>query len=162
MRQNEGGTATLVKVPGTGGEETGVTLDRVRIPDYVSFGDEIWDVKKIGDWVFESAESLKNVKLPKELTSIGKGAFDGCDSLKYIVIPEGVNFIDDYAFAKCPLLSTIIYLGTTQPKIGEEAFNSQCFDRVLWLPNASGGFDDVRWEADKIEYGTKPGNIEIE
>lgn len=75
-------------------------------------------VTSIGDCAF-SYETLTNISLPKNLTSIGKKAFWGCKNLKNIVIPESVTSIGESAFGCCYNLANItIPDGVTEIKSG--------------------------------------------
>ena len=72
--------------------------------------------------IFAHCYSLKEVKLPKECTTIPMGLFYSCDSLASIIIPEGCTSIGSYAFYGCPLET--ISIPSTITTIQSDAFSS--------------------------------------
>jgi hypothetical protein len=64
-------------------------------------------VTSIGELAFEQCSHLTNINLPEGITNIGQYAFYGCSSLTTITIPEGVNYIGQYAFYDCSSLTYI-------------------------------------------------------
>lgn len=58
----------------------------------------ISEVTSIGDFVFSECKNLKNVVISDSVTRIGDSAFKGCTSLKNIYIPESVTDISKSAF----------------------------------------------------------------
>ena len=63
---------------------------------------------------FMSCEALKEVILPKGITTIPKSCFKGCSSLAEIVLPKSVTTISQYAFSSCSALQTIYFEGTEE------------------------------------------------
>ena len=80
-------------------------------------------VKEIGDYAFNSCDSLTSIEIPDSVTSIGDGAFLDCDSLTSIEIPDSVTSIGDGAFSFCDSLTNVT-IGTGVTSIGDGAFNS--------------------------------------
>ncbi len=78
-------------------------IDGVKVENVVIEG----DVKKIGDCVFYSCESLISVDILDGVAEIGKETFCGCKNLKRIQIANTVNKIGEYAMACCPLLNSV-------------------------------------------------------
>lgn len=70
--------------------------------------DENCALEALGDFTFDSCDSLKNVKLPDSLSSIGKYAFYSCYNLESINIPSSLNNIGASAFANCRNLNVYI------------------------------------------------------
>lgn len=62
---------------------------------------------KIGKNAFSSCTSLKNLTLPKDITSIEQSAFFGCTGLTSITIPSYVTSISKYAFSGCSNLTNV-------------------------------------------------------
>ena len=75
-------------------------------------------VTRIGDGAFYGCDSLKDINIPKSVTSIGKFAFSGLTS---ILIPKSVKNIGEYAFHGTGVTYLTI-LG--KPTIEENAFTS--------------------------------------
>ncbi len=67
--------------------------------------------------------NLKNITLPKSLTSIGESAFTGCSGLTSIVIPNHVTSIGRYAFSECSNLASVV-IPNSVTTIGYSAFLS--------------------------------------
>ena len=68
-----------------------------------------------------SKDSITDVYLSNEVTSIERHAFSYCKSLTSITIPNSVKLIDSYAFGNCSGL-TRIDIGSGVTKIGDMAF----------------------------------------
>lgn len=77
----------------------------------------------IGDYAFQSCNSLKSVNIPSGVTSIGNYAFSNCSSLTNVTIPSGVISVGDYAFRTCELL-TIVNIPSSVMSIGTNAFRT--------------------------------------
>jgi len=77
-------------------------------------------VVNLGDDVFGCCDSLTNVTLSTNLTSIKKYTFADCAKLTHIDIPRSVTNIDSYAFQCCGLSSIVISDSVTS--IGSGAF----------------------------------------
>ena len=66
------------------------------------------DISTIGDTAFFQCESMESIVLPEGLRSIGSSAFNGCKSLKSISIPKSLQTVDEFAFANCSSLTSIV------------------------------------------------------
>ena len=75
---------------------------------------------EIEDCTFYDCISLKNITIPKSVTTIGDYAFYGCTSLTSITIPDSVTEIGHRAFGKCIL--QYVYASIGSPIMS--AFNS--------------------------------------
>ena len=86
--------------------------------------------KIIAAHAFVGCTSLKNVSLPKTLTSIGMSAFENCSSLERIIIPKSVTHVALDAFSRCAALE-ILCEAKKQPKEWLSGWN---FDKrpVVW------------------------------
>jgi hypothetical protein len=105
-----------------------------------------------------SCSSLKEVKLPENVSYIPYGAFQNCYVLKEINIPSNVESIDTYGFmycyglesvelpknlariefrgfCGCKSLSKVVCYATTQPTLGTSVFDSTPADKVLYVPD---------------------------
>ena len=114
----------------------------------------------IGEFAFARCESLKEVSIPMNVTSIGRGAFSGCSgmtrfghhtncaiteiaelqlygcsSLNYGYVPRTVTTIGKNAFANCTNMSQLnIYEGLQE--IGESAFSGCTNLSSVTIPNS--------------------------
>ena len=82
-------------------------------------GDE---VTKIGNAAFTEALYLESIQFPNYLKSMGISCFQGCTSLKNVILPKGISTIPQRAFAQSGLESVII--PSSVMTIGDRAF--QC------------------------------------
>lgn len=82
----------------------------IKIPDVVTYNDEVYKVTRIGDYAFytdftstyeEYWNRLKSIRLPKYLESIGNRAFGTCRALKEISFPQTVKIVEKDAFWGC-------------------------------------------------------------
>lgn len=64
-------------------------------------------VRAIGDFVFDSCESLTTVRIPESVTRIGRQAFSRCTNLTNVTLPRRLQSIDVHAFSYCHGLSTV-------------------------------------------------------
>jgi len=79
---------------------------------------------KIPDYSFNNKESLKQISLPVNISSIGNYAFFRCVGLSgSLVIPNSVTSIGDYSFFDCFRLSGPLVLPESVTSIGIGAFS---------------------------------------
>lgn len=86
----------------------------------VSFADD--DDVKLDIMTF-SSDSLEQIVLPANLSSIPNSCFQAADSLKSITIPASVTLLDNYAFSGCHSLKDIVFEGESIEIIGMECFS---------------------------------------
>lgn len=79
------------------------------------------DVVKIGDRAFQNLQSLKSIRIPRNVKTIGIRAFQNCSNLEEIIIEEGVIEIGDYAFESCGKLKKINFPKSLK-RIGKSIF----------------------------------------
>ena len=114
-------------------------------------------VASIGDFAFESCDSLASLTIPDSVTSIGydsfrncysltnvtigsgvtniaDGAFDHCESLTSVTIPDSVTSIGSYSFQECSGLTSIT-IPDSVTSIGDYAFFF-CGLTSLAIPNS--------------------------
>ena len=80
-------------------------------------------VTAIGDWVFETYESVTSVTISDSVTSIGNGAFTYCENITSVTIGDGGKTIGEDAFRHCHSLANLT-LGNSVEVIGNYAFNN--------------------------------------
>lgn len=66
-------------------------------------------VVALGDYLFRENKMIKEVTMPKSLTSIGRETFALCDRLETADIPDSVTTIRYQAFYRCAMLPTLDY-----------------------------------------------------
>lgn len=111
---------TDVVVPGT-------ILGYPVVVSYFSHSDTIRSVKisdgavAIDEYAF-GASSIKEIYIPKSVTTIGQGAFLLCGQLESVVLPDGITTINDRLFSDCSNL-TSVNIPSKVTYIGERAFS---------------------------------------
>ena len=65
------------------------------------------NMTEIFKYMFYSCESLTNLVVPHNITTIGYWGCAYCDNLESVIIPDSVTNIDSYAFFNCTGLKTI-------------------------------------------------------
>ena len=89
----------------------------------------------IGDYMFYKCANLRNIVLPKNITSIGTRAFMGCSSLTSFTIPDSVTKIATSVFASCTSLISI-HIPESITSIGETAFYNCSSLTSIVIPNS--------------------------
>lgn len=90
---------TMIPVAMFGGDSVGCdNLTSVTIPT---------SVKTIGDYAFQSARSLRTIKLHDDITAIGFGAFKGCISMEEITLPKNLTVVKRDLFNGCTNLKKV-------------------------------------------------------
>lgn len=79
--------------------------------------------------------SLRNLKLPDNLSVIKKSTFQYCSALTELSIPSSVEFIYAEAFAGCGSLQTVSSYAINPPYLYESAFSN--YNIPLYVPEES-------------------------
>lgn len=79
---------------------------------------------------FATAEKVKKVDLPAELSIIPFMAFGSCTGIESIKIPAGVTKIDEYAFSNCENLKEVSFEGNRCEIICLESFFNCDFENI--------------------------------
>lgn len=142
-------TANLVTIPETVTEEaTGNTYTVIAIADnaFAPAWNAAWEgmmssrvknisipktVTTIGKNAFSEANKLETITFAEgsQLTSIGEHAFDTCSALKSIALPDGFKTIGEAAFADCKALKTV-EAGNSLEEISTEAFKRSGLESI--------------------------------
>lgn len=97
-------------------------------------------VQKISDSAFAYCESLKDVKLPKNLTTLGYHAFQRCNGLTSIEIPRSLTSASS-PFYECKNLNDVHFeTGTT--KVIRTLFSGCTGLEAITLPNT---ITEIEW-----------------
>lgn len=97
-------------------------LSNVTIPDFVENNGITYKITSIGNYAFQSCNSIESVVIPNTVTNIGDCAFLGCSKLKSVAIPCSLCFIGEHAFKNCKALSSITIPDSVM-SIGDFAFS---------------------------------------
>jgi len=76
----------------------------------------------IGTNMFRGCISLTSVSIPDSVTEIGEWAFLGCTGLTSVTIPESITIIGRAAFSRCTGLTSVT-IPESITKIGSDAFS---------------------------------------
>lgn len=85
-------------------------------------------VEIISDAAFFGCSNLKDLHLPKSVTTLGKSAFASCTSIKSVILPEKVATVDSACFAYCLSLDKV-YIPRSVRVLGESVFVG-CADSI--------------------------------
>ena len=106
-------------------------------------------VTNIGQYAFDSHNSLTSVSIPNSLTHIGNCAFKGCAKLSSVTIGNSVTYIGDKAFYECYGLTSITFPNSLT-YIGNEAFSFCSKITTITIPNSvtyigTSAFSGTKW-----------------
>ena len=116
------------------------------IPETVTYESVTYKVTSIGDYAFDSCESLTKITFPKSITSIGEEVFWGCSGLISIIVEEGNSVYDsrDNCNALIETATNTLILGC----------NSTIIPNSVAKINA-----DAFWECDGLTSITIPKSV---
>ena len=97
------------------------SMDSIAILPSIRLWDIDCPVDRIGNYAFNSVESLTAIEIPDCVKEIGYGAFEGCTSLVSVSLPSSVVTVGESAFKDCTGLTTVV-LPPSVVSIGESAF----------------------------------------
>ena len=108
---------------------------------------------------FRSAEELKSISLPANLTTIADLEFARCPSLEEITIPSGVTSIGAYAFQNDTSLTTVKFEGDVT-EIMMHAFDGCTSLTTIELPDTITSIDEYAfYECASLETITLPSSL---
>ena len=96
-------------------------------------------MKTIGNYAFKDCDSLTNVFVCKNVTSIGEGCFMGCDNVKTISFYAVLDEYPKYCFKDCPKL--VKTGGTAAAFKGVKRIGEGAYENCVALNNS----DTVKW-----------------
>lgn len=144
---------------------------KIEIPETVTYNEQLYYVKYIGNSAFYECNNLVKVTIPNNIISIGDYAFYKCYSLPQINIPKSVTSIGDFSFQDCTCLTSVtipdnvtnigiwafhgctdlrsVIIGNSVAKIGYWAFAGCTSLESISIPNSltileGGTFSDCR------------------
>lgn len=85
-----------------------VPVSSANIPSLVTYNDQTYRVKSIGDGVFSRCDYLYHVNIPEGVEHIGESAFERCNMLTSIVLPMSLKSVGTNAFYKAVNLSQVV------------------------------------------------------
>ena len=103
------------------------------------------DLSSIGESAFNGCSSLTSISIADGVTSIGNSAFYGCSSLTSITIPDGVTSIGNSAFYGCSSLTSVTIPDSVK-SIGSGAFQ-RCTSLIIYCEVASRPSEWGEWSA---------------
>ena len=72
------------------------------------------DIRMIGESTFKGCTSLKEIRLPEELSLMSRRMLDACSSLETLTLPAAIKAIDEASLAGCMALKTLYFPGTKE------------------------------------------------
>ena len=139
---------------------TNITFNCKNIGNWFMFNETIKNVivsdnvTTISVGAFEGCSSLTSIEIPNSVTAIGWGAFSGCSSLTSIEIPNSIMAIDAETFTGCSSL-TSIKIPNSVTTIGMGAFDGCLGLTSIEIPN------NVTTIGDKAFRGCKLKSLTI-
>lgn len=125
------------------------------IPDVI----DAQAVVRIEDSAFAGNTELKNITLPKLLTSIGNSAFFNCTGLTVVELPSHLSSIEAYAFQQCTNLTKInIPSSVTNISWAPFIFCSKLTIYVELSSAPATGWDET-WNVSKVTYSFDPPDV---
>ena len=117
------------------------------------------EVTTIGDFAFLKCSGLTTVTIPNNVTTIGDYAFENCSSLTTITIPNSVTTIGDGTFWNCSSLTTIT-IPNNVTTIGDGTFwNCSSLTTITIPNNVTTIGDDAFWNCSSLTTITIPNNV---
>ena len=76
--------------------------------DFPYYNNHCTSDNEIGDYMFYGCSSLRELKIPENITYIGERALSGCSSLVSFEMPDALQTIESAAFTGCSSLKSIV------------------------------------------------------
>ena len=149
----------------------GTNLTKIVIPNGVKLvgehalacANDLIEAVLPSDWetiksnTFQGTVSLKNIKLPANISRIESGAFSN-SAIEAIIIPETVTVIEKTTFYGCENLTEVI-LPSTLTRIEKYAFSGTKSLKSIVLPNSLTYIGEGAFTRSGIEKITVPKNV---
>ena len=110
----------------------------------------------ISNEMFLYCNSLREIRLPSDITSIGDLAFYGCCNLERVYMGSRIQQIGDFAFANIDKISEIHIRTTNPPTINQYSFGKYGDYKKkikLYVPYGSQSSYWLQWEFDNVIEG---------
>lgn len=91
-------------------------------------------MRSIGVKAFYSCDNLTDVEFSEDLTEIKEAAFEDCQKLKEIIIPKNITSIEGHAFCGCENLEKVIFKSSNIEVIREATFQETGLKEIT-IPN---------------------------
>lgn len=143
------------------GDMKNVKSSSVTIPATVKVNGVSYPVTSVDKSAFKNNNSIKKVKLGKNIKNIEAGAFRGCKNLTSVSLPSNLQTVEKNSFNGCSSLKSI-KLPKTVKKIGKAAFKDCTSMKNVSIgdnPKAKKG--GLPLEGKQIRYGASTVTINI-
>ncbi len=116
-------------------------------------------VKEIGDYAFESCNTIVSVALPDDIITLGNFAFRYCSAMTSINLPEGLTSIGSYALGNCTGLKSV-ELPESMKHITQRAFYSCSGLQNITIPDSITDIGTAAFEGcSSLKSITIPENV---
>ncbi len=105
-------------------------------------------VTSMGVYAFLNNRSLEKIELEEGVTIIGDGAFQSVKALKEVTIPASVTRVGAAAFYFCDSLKEVTFLGDAPKEVGSGAFGKPNKNIKIYYNGSAKGWDTTTLKDD--------------
>jgi hypothetical protein len=102
------------------------------------------NVTSVGSYAFNDFNGLTNITIPNSVHTINDHAFYCCGSLTNVFIGNFVTTIGYDAFSACPSLTTVVMHSKTPPLLQNALFDTTALKEII-VPNGCGNDYKASW-----------------
>ncbi len=117
------------------------------------------EMTSIGDNAFKGIWGLANVNIPAGVVHIGESSFNGCTGLHHLTIPNSVSSLGSRAFANCSAIDSLI-IGTGIKRISDQFYWCSGLKYLVLGQNVEeiehGAFMDARCLSNIVCHAAEP------
>ena len=134
------------------------------IEEHAFFQSMIEDVEfsdntgSIGEFAFYACKELNNLYIEDGITIVPQSCFCNCEKLSTLRLPKTITTIGNNVFHGCVNLKELRCESIIAPVVNSNSFGSsgsyigqQVFDKKLYIPMTSTGYDESYWSSILIE-----------